>query len=242
MSDKDAKEAPAAPPADAEKAPEDEKKAPEGGEEEAAAATPKKGESLLYMRWPFSNIEVTDVGLKKYLNLREVMIPHSGGRHEHKRFWKSNISFIERFANKIMSPGLVDRKIKGRGASSYAGKKAKILTIIENAFSIIEIKTGKNPIQVLVDAISHAAPREETTRISLGGITYQQAVDVAPQRRIDMAIKFIVQGAIRAVYNNVKTVEECFADEIIAAANDDNNASGAIKRKEELERIAISAR
>ncbi len=242
MSDKDTKEAPAEAPASTEKAPEEEKKASEAGEEEALAAASKKGEAKLYMRWPFENIEVSDPGLKKYLNLREVMIPHSGGRHEHKRFWKSNISFIERFANKIMSPGLVDRKIKGRGASSYAGKKAKILTIIEKAFSIIEIKTGKNPIQVLVDAISHAAPREETTRISLGGITYQQAVDVAPQRRIDMAIKFIVQGAIRAVYNNVKTVEECFADEIIAAANDDNNASGAIKRKEELERIAISAR
>ncbi len=241
MSDKDTNEAPAEPPASAEKAPEEEKKAPEAGEEETVAAAPKKGEALLFMRWPF-DVEVTDPGLKKYLNLREVMIPHSGGRHEHKRFWKSNISFIERFTNKIMSPGLVDRKIKGRGASSYAGKKAKILTIIEKAFSIIEIKTGKNPIQVLVDAITHAAPREETTRISLGGITYQQAVDVAPQRRIDMAIKFIVQGAIRAVYNNIKTVEECFADEIIAAANDDNNASGAIKRKEELERIAISAR
>jgi small subunit ribosomal protein S7 len=159
MSEKEEKTEASAPET-AEKAPEEEKKAPEGSEEEAASAAPKKGEALLFMRWPFENVEITDPGLKKYLNLKEIMIPHSGGRHEHKRFWKSNISFIERFANKIMSPGLVDRKIKGRGASSYAGKKAKILTIIEKAFSIIELKTGKNPVQILVDAISHAAPRE----------------------------------------------------------------------------------
>jgi small subunit ribosomal protein S7 len=241
MSEKDEKLETVAPET-VEKVPEEPKDAAPSSEEDVAGSAAKKGAALLFMHWPFDKVEVTDLGLKKYLNLKEIMIPHSGGRHEHKRFWKSNISFIERFANKIMSPGIVERKIKGRGASSYAGKKAKILTIIEKAFSVVELKTGKNPIQVLVDAIIHAAPREETTRIALGGITYQQAVDVAPQRRIDMAIKFIVQGAIRAVYNNVKTVEECFADEIIAASNDDNNASGAIKRKEELERIAISAR
>lgn len=211
-------------------------------EDEAAGASKKSGEVYLFMRWSYEGVTVKDLGLKKYINLREVMIPHSGGRHEHKRFWKSNISVVERLVNKIMSPGLVERRIKGRGSSQHAGKKAQILAIIERAMSIVELKTGINPIQSLVDAIQNAAPREETTRISLGGITYQQAVDVSPQRWVDLALKNLVQGAIRATYNSVKTVEECYADEIIAAANDDNQGSGAIKRKEELERIAISAR
>src|SRR5271157_457889 len=226
----------------ASKEPVGEEKPAEAEEEEAGAAIKKGGEALLFMRWPYEGVEIKDLGLKKYINLREVMIPHSGGRHEHKRFWKSNISIVERLVNKIMAPGLVDRRIKGRGASQHAGKKAHILAIIERAMSIVELKTGQNPIQVLVNAVQNAAPREETTRISLGGITYQQAVDISPQRRVDMSLKNLVQGAIRATYNNVKTVEECYADEIIAAGNDDNQGSGAIKRKEEMERIAISAR
>ena len=227
-----------------ESAPQEDEKVSNGEEEEeeAVGASKKGGDVQLFMRWAYDGVEVKDLGLKKYINLREVMIPHSGGRHEHKRFWKSNISVVEQLVNKIMSPGLVERRIKGRGYSQHAGKKAQILAIIERAMSIIELKTGNNPIQVLVDAVQNAAPREETTRISLGGITYQQAVDVSPQRRVDLALKNLVQGAIRATYNSVKTVEECYADEIIAAANDDNQGSGEIKRKEELERIAISAR
>ncbi len=109
------------------------------------------------------------------------------------------------------------------------------------AFEIIELKTHENPIKVLVQAIENASPREETTRISYGGIVYHQSVDVAPQRRIDIAIKFIMEGTWSASFKNPKSIEECLADEIMAAATK-NPKSYAISKKDEKERIAISAR
>jgi len=131
--------------------------------------------------------------------------------------------------NKLMFPG------------RNAGKKHLAYNIVKKTFDLIYLKTGENPLQVLVRAIENAAPREETTRIMFGGIVYHVAVDVAPQRRIDLALKFITEGARRAAFNNPKPIEECLADEIIAAANYDEK-SYAIQKKEEIERIALSSR
>jgi len=94
---------------------------------------------------------------------------------------------------------------------------------------------------MLVKAIQNAAPREETTRISLGGISYQQAVDISPQRRIDLALKIIVQSTVGLCYNNIATFDEIMAKELILCARNDAN-SRAVKRKDEMERVAISAR
>lgn len=196
----------------------------------------------LFNRWSFEGVEVNDVSLQNYINLDPVIIPHSGGKHQHKRFWKTeHISIIERFINKIMTPGLVKKRIKGRGSSHNMGKKSKVIKIVYNAFAIIEEKSGKNPIQVLIDAIENAAPREETTRISLGGISYQQAVDIGPQRRVDLALKLIVQATVGRAYNNISTIDELLANELVLAARNDGN-SRSVKRKDEMERVAISAR
>jgi small subunit ribosomal protein S7 len=196
----------------------------------------------LFNRWSFEGVEVKDLSLQNYVNLTPIIIPHSGGKHQHKKFWKTeHISIIERFINKILAPGLVGKRIKGRGSSGNMGKKQKILKIIYNAFAIIEHKTDSNPIQVLVSAVEHSAPREETTRISLGGISYQQAVDIAPQRRVDLALKIIVQSTVGLAYNNIKTFDELIANELIFASNNDGK-SKAVKRKDEMERVAISAR
>lgn len=213
-----------------------------GADAGAEAKDKDDNEIRLFAKWTWSDVEVRDNSLANYIDLTPRLVPHTGGKHEHKRFWKSNISIVERVANKIMSPGLIGRKIKGRASSNHMGKKQKVLEILENCFTLVELKTGQNPIQVLVDALINCAPREETTRITLGGISYLQAVDIAPQRRVDLAIKNIVQAGIRNTYNNIKTIEECYADEIIAAARDDSNSSAAIKRKDEIERIAVSAR
>ncbi|TFG20430.1 MAG: 30S ribosomal protein S7 [Promethearchaeota archaeon] len=217
---------------------------PELEDEGPVETKPKKkgAEIKLFNRWTFEGLEVEDPSLELYINLTPVIIPHSGGKHEHKRFWKTtHVSFVERFINKMLAPGLVRRKIKGRGSAWNAGKKQKVLGIIQNAFTLIEQKTGENPLQVLINAIVNAAPREETTKISLGGISYQTAVDIAPQRRVDLAIRLLVQGAVGQTYNSLKTIDECIASEIIYAGRDDQN-SRAIKRKDEMERIAISAR
>jgi small subunit ribosomal protein S7 len=196
----------------------------------------------LFNRWSFDDIAISDDSLRNYINLNPVIIPHSGGKHQKKGFWKTeHISIVERFINRLLSPGLLGKRIKGRGASLTMGKKQKILKIMFNVFSIIENKTKENPIQVLVSAIENAAPREDTTRISLGGISYQQAVDIAPQRRVDQAIRIIVQGTVGQTYNNIRTIDEILAAEIILCSQNDAK-SRAIKRKDELERMAIAAR
>jgi len=67
------------------------------------------------------------------------------------------------------------------------------------------------------------------------------AVDISPQRRVDLALRHIVEGASAAAFNNPRPIEEALADEIISAATGDQK-SFAVKRKEEIERIALSSR
>ena len=201
-----------------------------------------KRDVKLFDKWSYKDIEIQDWTLEKYINLKPVIIPHSAGKHEHKRFWKSSkVSIVERFINRLLSPGFIGSKIKGHKSSYNSGKKSKLLTSIKNAFTLIELTTEKNPIQVLVDAICNTAPREETTRIALGGISYASAVDISPQRRVDLGIKYLVQAIGSRSRSNVKQFEENIAQELILAANNSQD-SRAVKRKDEIERIAVSAR
>ncbi|RZN56790.1 MAG: 30S ribosomal protein S7 [Candidatus Methanomethylicota archaeon] len=188
-----------------------------------------KSEIKLFGKWDFSSVQVRDLGLKSYICLKPVYLPHSCGRHEHRQFGKAKVNIIERLINKMMRPG------------KNCGKKALAMSIVENALEIINLKTGENPIQVLVRAIENSAPKEEITRITYGGIIYPQSVDPSPQRRLDLALRFLTEGARLAAFGKNKPIDECLADEIIMAANNDPK-SYAIQKKEELERIAASAR
>jgi small subunit ribosomal protein S7 len=179
--------------------------------------------------WDCQDIEVNDISLKRYINLNERLVPHSSGRHEHKRFHKSYVHIVERLANKLMSPG------------KNTGKKILALNIVKAALQIIELKTDKNPVQVLVDAIVNCAPREETTRISYGGIVYHTAVDSAPQRRVDVALRLLANAVRKASFNNVRAIDEILAEQLIQAGTNNANST-AIKRKQDIERVALSAR
>lgn len=197
----------------------------------------------LFDRWDFTDVEVKHEGMKRYISLKPVYIPYTSGRLSGKQFSKSRMNVVERLANKLMRSGQGTRKVAGkyiRGGGN-TGNKQNALNIIKDAFEIIEKRTKKNPIQVLVDALVNAGPREETTTIIYGGIRYHQAVDVSSQRRVDFGVKYLSLGAFATAFNNKKPIEECLADEIILAANNDNKAY-AISRKEETERIAQSAR
>jgi small subunit ribosomal protein S7 len=151
------------------------------------------------------------------------------GRHEHQRFRKASVNIVERLANILMRPG------------PNAGKKARSMNILRQAFEIIHLRTGKNPIAILVKAVENSAPCEDTTRISYGGIVYHLSIDVAPQRRIDLALRNIADGARQASINNPRSIEECLAEELILAANHDIK-SFAVAKRHETERIAQSSR
>jgi small subunit ribosomal protein S7 len=201
-----------------------------------------KPEIKLFNKWSFENIELRDFTLEKYINLKPIIIPHSAGRHEHRRFWKSSrVSIIERFTNRLLSPGFIGSRIKGHKSSYNSGKKSKLVKSLKDALTLIELKTGLNPIQVLVDAIVNTAPREETTKIAMGGISYASAVDIAPQRRVDLAIKYLVQAIGARSHGNERMFQENLAQELILAAQN-SQESRAVKRKDEIERIAVSAR
>lgn len=202
----------------------------------------EKGEIKLFNTWSFSDIEVPDWTLERYINITPVIIPHSRGRHNKKTFWKTKkISIIERFINRLLAPGFMGSKIKGHKSSYHTGKKSHLLRVMKDAFTLIELKTGKNPIQILINAICNSAPREEVTRIAMGGISYSSAVDVAPQRRVDLAIKFLVQAIGKKAHSNIRNFAENIAQELISASKN-SQESQAVKKKDEVERIAISAR
>ena len=198
-------------------------------------------EIKLFNTWSFKDIDIKDDTLISYINLKPIIVPHSCGRHEHKRFWKSNISVTERLLNRLLSPGFIGGKIKGHKSSYQSGKKSKLIKSLKTAFTLIDYITGENPIQVLVNAITNTAPREETTRIAMGGISYASAVDIAPQRRVDLSLKYLVQAIAGRSSNSLKAFEENLAQELIMASKN-SQESRAVKRKDEIERIAVSAR
>ena len=124
---------------------------------------------------------------------------------------------------------------------SSGGEKNRITNAVRAAFKIINLKTGRNPIEVLVRAVENCAPNEDTTRIGYGGVVYRLAVDISPQRRIDLALRYIIKGIQEETFGNPKSLEEIIADQLIGAANNDSN-NFAVRRKQELERIALSSR
>jgi len=183
----------------------------------------------LFQKWTFKDITVIDTGLQRYLNLTPMVAPHSMGRHEHQRFRKAKVNIVERLINGLMRSG------------KNSGKKAKATNIVKETFEIINLRTNKNPIEVLVKAVENASPCEDTTRVSYGGVVYHLSVDVAPQRRIDLAIRHITEGARAASANNPRSIQETLADELVLAANKDIKSAGIAKRNE-IERVAQSSR
>ncbi len=192
---------------------------------------------LLWEKWDLTGVKIEDPGLQNVISLKPTLIPHSGGRHEHKKFGKTRINVVERLVNGLMHFGKKYAKNTGR----MGGKKQKSLSVVKTAFTIIELKTGQNPAQQLVKAIENAAPNEDTTRLSYGGVVYHQSVDISPVRRVDLALRFISEGVRDASFGSPRTVEEVLADEIVQAAAGDSN-SYAVKKKNEQERVAMASR
>jgi len=184
--------------------------------------------SQVFEKWDLKEIKIEDLGLINYICLDETLVPHTLGRHVRRQFAKSKVSIVERLMNKIMR------------TERNSGKKNKAYNIVKESFEIINKRTKQNPIQVLVKAVENTSPREETTRIKYGGIGYQVAVDIAPQRRVDLSLGFLTRGTLQSAFKNKRSIAECLADELILASEYDTR-SFAIGKKEEKERVARAA-
>jgi small subunit ribosomal protein S7 len=192
---------------------------------------------LLFRKWDLDGVEIKDPGLKNVISLKKVVMPLTFGRSSLKRFNKTEVNIVERLANKLMHFGKKYAKNTGR----MGGKKARVLNIVKASFEIIHLKTGKNPVEVLVRAIENSSPNEDTTRIVYGGTAYHVSVDVSPLRRVDLALRFIADGVKESSFSNPKSMEEYLAEHLIAASINDANAP-SVKKKNELERIAQASR
>lgn len=216
------------------------RKAKEKKKEEETKPLPNYRENIkLFGRWS-TNVEVHDVALKPYLNLNAVYVPYSAGRAIKKQFWKSKKSIIERLGLKLMVTGHKGKKHYWT-SNVNTGKTTTHFIIIKKAFETIEKKTGKNPVEVLVRAIEASSPREGIATIEYGGVRYPKAADLAPQRRIDLVLRWIVLGAFLASLKGKKHMADTLADEIMATAAGDPKST-AVSKRTDLERQAAASR
>ena len=188
----------------------------------------------LFDKWSYDEVEVSEIALYDYITVKQQKrarsyLPHTAQRYNVKRFRKAQCPLVERLTNSLMMHGRNN------------GKKMMAVRIVEQTFEIIHLLSGENPIQILVDAVINSGPREDATRVGGAGTARRQAVDVSPLRRVNQAVYLLTQGARSAAFRNIKTISECLANEIYNASKNSPN-SYAIKKKDEIERVAKSNR
>jgi small subunit ribosomal protein S7 len=186
-----------------------------------------------------ADIQVEDPGLKNVINLKPKLMLKSHGRNVQK-FGQTKVNLVERLINRLAVAGHRGKKHKIILGTS-TGKYSRNTRIVLEAFKQVEKKTGKNPVVVFLKAVEKAAPRDEVTVIEYGGARYPQAVDVSPLRRVNLAIKHLVHGASDKAFNKKKDIAQALAEEIVMAS-EENGESFAIRKKNESEKQADSAR
>lgn len=186
-----------------------------------------------------SEVIVKDPALKPYLNLGSKLLLKSYGRRKDK-FAVGKIPIIERFANRLAVPGHVGKKHKIITSWS-SGKYNRNMKTMLQVLDTIQKKTSKNPIQILVEAIENCSPRDEITVIESGGARYPQAVDCSPLRRINLAIRWMIQGSYGKAFGKKTKMADALANEILNAAKGTMD-SFAMGKKNEAEKQADAAR
>ncbi|MCK4590069.1 MAG: 30S ribosomal protein S7 [Nanoarchaeota archaeon] len=194
----------------------------------------------VFNKWDVEGITIQDPALVNYINLEPKIVPKTGARYAGQRFHKSRTFIVERLINKVMVSGHKSKKhLISSGHNS--GKKDKAYKAVMKAFEIIEQKLKINPVEVFAYAVELAAPREEIVAIEYGGARYPKAVEVAPQRRIDLALRYMTQGAHLACFNKKTSLANALANEIIEAYKG-SPKSTAISKKRDSERQAASSK
>ena len=112
------------------------------------------------------------------------------------------------------------------------GKKGKAQTILYDAFDMIKEKTNKDPMEVLNQAMENVMPSLEVKSRRVGGANYQVPIEVKPDRRQALGLRWIIQYArLRGGHS----MSENLANELIDASN---STGGAVKKKEDTHRMA----
>ena len=114
------------------------------------------------------------------------------------------------------------------------GKKSVAQSVVYGAFDIIQEKTGSEPNEYFMQALENLKPVLETKARRVGGSNYQVPIEVSPERRQTLAIRWLVTYARK---RNERTMKDKLAAEIMDAYN---NAGGAYKKKDDVHRMAES--
>jgi small subunit ribosomal protein S7 len=177
--------------------------------------------------------------MKPYICLTpKLLLKNQGRTTDILRSTKINV--IERLAGHLAVPGHQGRK--HRIITSWSsGKYTRNMKTILKALAVVQEKTGRNPIQVFVEAIENGSPRDEITVIESGGARYPQAVDCSPMRRVNLAIRWMVQGSYNRSFGKKTKMADALANEIILASKG-SMESFAYSKKNEAEKQADGAR
>ena len=112
------------------------------------------------------------------------------------------------------------------------GKKGVAQKIVYDAFEIVGEKTGKNPLDVFIEAMENVMPVLEVKARRVGGATYQVPIDVRPERRQTLGLRWIT---LYARQRSERTMKERLANEILDAMN---STGGSVKRRDEMHKMA----
>lgn len=118
----------------------------------------------------------------------------------------------------------------------YDGKRGVAQAVCYDAFEMVAQKTGKEAIEVFNQAMANIMPSLEVKARRVGGTTYQVPIEIRPERRQTLGLRWLVSYA-RA--RSERTMQERLAGEILDACN---NAGGAFKKKEDTHRMAEANR
>ena len=143
-------------------------------------------EIKLFGKWSLEDVQVSDISLVDFIAVKDkhaTFVAHTAGKYQRKRFRKAHCPIVERLAVSMMRNG------------RNSGKKLMAVRIVKHTLELIAILTDQNPVQVLVDAVTNAGPREDSTRVGSAGVVRRQAVDVSPFRRVNQAIYLMTTGA-----------------------------------------------
>ena len=112
------------------------------------------------------------------------------------------------------------------------GKRGKAQTILYNAFDLVRERSGNEPQEVFEQALKNIMPVLEVKARRVGGANYQVPIEVKPDRRTTLGLRWLVSYARR---RGEKSMDERLANEILDAAN---NTGGAVKKREDTHKMA----
>ena len=146
---------------------------------------------------------------------------------------KGNVSKRDVLPDPIYNSKLVSRLINHL---MIDGKRGKASTILYDAFDIIKTQTGNEPVEVFEEAMKNIMPVLEVKARRIGGSNYQVPIEVRPERRTTLGLRWLVQYSRQ---RGEHTMDERLAREIMDAAN---NTGSAVKKREDTHKMAEANR